>query len=258
MTFEGKDVLATARPHIGEKYVFGARAQLDNPDYKGPWDCAEFATWCVKQTYGILFGTTDYGTGPDPFSGAWFKDAASHETLISLEDAARTPGAVLLRKPGEGRIGHVAFSVGNGDTIEAHSTRTGVIQGKVYKPGRVWHGGCLIPGVSYEPNDAVPEPEPEPLKVIERTHPFRRGAYIEKLQKALEAAGVSTGGVDGIYGFNTEKAVINFQIMEGLHADGRVGPVTAQALDLGWPPKDGQLDQQASSMKSWLGLHQRA
>lgn len=238
--FEGEDVLETAEPHLGERYILGARAELDNGDYKGPWDCAEFASWCVWQTYSLLFGTTEYGAGPDPYSGAWIDQARAARTLVGLDEAVRTPGAFLLRAKGDGLVGHVAISDGKGGTIEARGSRYGVVRAQVFSPGRRWDFGCHVPGVRYRQNPAVQPPAPAPLIAVE--HPYRRGPYVEAVQKALRRRSFHPGSVDGIYGRQTARTVANFQAYKGLAPDGIVGPDTAGALGLTWPPKADELE----------------
>jgi uncharacterized protein YgiM (DUF1202 family) len=51
-------------------------------------------------------------------------------------------------------------------------------------------------------------------------------------QAALQAQGYSVGGVDDIYGNNTQYAVEQFQSNQGLSRDGIIGPATASALGL--------------------------
>lgn len=51
----GSDILAIAKEHIGEDYILGARAVLSNPDHSGPWDCAEFASWCAENALDDAF-----------------------------------------------------------------------------------------------------------------------------------------------------------------------------------------------------------
>ena len=65
------------------------------------------------------------------------------------------------------------------------------------------------------------------------THILKRrsmGPEVEMLQKALEALGYPTGGVDGDFGPNTERAVKMFQLQAGLTVDGEVGQDTWTAL----------------------------
>ena len=72
-----QSLLRLARQHLGEQYVFGAMVPKDNPDWHGPWDCAEFASWCVFQVSGKLFGCRPR-TNPDTadaYSGFWMEDA---------------------------------------------------------------------------------------------------------------------------------------------------------------------------------------
>lgn len=57
-----------------------------------------------------------------------------------------------------------------------------------------------------------------------------RGPLVELLQTALNRAGYDTGGVDGIFGARTLRAVRAFQTANGLNADGIVGPMTRRAL----------------------------
>ena len=51
-----------------------------------------------------------------------------------------------------------------------------------------------------------------------------------QLQKALAKAGYFHGKVDGIIGKRTRTAVRAFQQANGLHVDGRVGPMTWEKL----------------------------
>src|SRR5699024_3128610 len=67
-----------------------------------------------------------------------------------------------------------------------------------------------------------------------------RGSYVVELQERLKDAGFNPGAVDGIFGDQTERAVINFQRSANLTRDGIVGPKTWNALCKGdiTPPKD--------------------
>lgn len=57
-----------------------------------------------------------------------------------------------------------------------------------------------------------------------------KGQEVKTLQRLLNAMGYKCGGVDGIFGANTEKAVKSFQKSEKLDADGVVGKNTWAAL----------------------------
>src|SRR5438874_941604 len=56
MAVRGERILQLGRRHIGEPYVLGSLAPKNNPKWKGPWDCAEFASWLVFQAAGVLYG----------------------------------------------------------------------------------------------------------------------------------------------------------------------------------------------------------
>ncbi|MDD2903273.1 MAG: peptidoglycan-binding protein [Syntrophales bacterium] len=62
------------------------------------------------------------------------------------------------------------------------------------------------------------------------------GPSVEELQKKLDALGFDPGPIDGIFGEQTEDAVLNFQDERGLITDGIVGPQTRAALELETPP----------------------
>lgn len=67
-------------------------------------------------------------------------------------------------------------------------------------------------------------------RVLKLRRPFMRGDDVTALQEALKAAGIKVT-VDGIFGPGTERAVIAFQIREGLTVDGIAGPATRAALE---------------------------
>ena len=137
----GSQLVQLAAKKRGQKYVLGARAPLSDPAYSGPWDCAEFVSWAAYQATGQKIGCTESG---DPYTGAW----AAIKPTIPLEQAYKTPGAVLVRKPRPGHMGHVALSDGKGGTIEAHSKALGVGQ-FAGAAQREWTSAVLIPGVEY-------------------------------------------------------------------------------------------------------------
>jgi N-acetylmuramoyl-L-alanine amidase len=231
----GTDLLRKAAPHVGEAYHLGVLVPKDNPAWRGPWDCAEFASWCVFQVTGRLYGCDNNNGNPvraDAFSGFWKRDAAAIGINVSVEVAALTKGAAILRFPQPNLIGHVVFSDGEGGTIEAHSTATGVIRSRL--AGRRWDAGVLVPGVEYTQGDAPVIVTP-PLLVIRLTTPLTRGAIVKEIQRKLKAAGFHPGAIDGIYGMQTVAGVSAFQIANGLLADGEVGPETATALGVRFP-----------------------
>jgi peptidoglycan hydrolase-like protein with peptidoglycan-binding domain len=59
------------------------------------------------------------------------------------------------------------------------------------------------------------------------------GSEVERLQRDLARLGYTIGsaGVDGVFGNDTEAAVLKFQQDHNLVADGVVGPQTGRALE---------------------------
>jgi hypothetical protein len=227
----GEDVVAIALAHVTEKYVLGARAPMANASWKGPWDCAEFASWCVYQASGILYGVrpTDDPVRADAYTGFWGEHAERDAATVPIDDAVRIVGACLLRKPGGGPIGHIAISTGDGKTVEAHSSKHGV--GTHSATGRRWDYGVLVPGITYFLGERTVAFKP-PARVLRLTTPLTRGPKVEQVQKKLAGLGYVTGAVDGVYGPQTATAVMEFQADHGLVADGEVGNATLKALGL--------------------------
>lgn len=261
----GQDILSIARTRVGQRYDFGATVPKDNPDWSGPWDCAEFASWCVWQAYQIPFGLRprSAATG-DAYSGYWHDDANEPGVGIPWQAALSIPGAILVRKPRSSGIGHVAISLGTGtETIEARSKRQGVgIFGGAET--RQWDIGVLLPGVEYpEAESALASPAATLTAMVSRRTPalgtnlfaYRsprmRGPEIMAIQRALALRGVDPGPIDGDFGRLTAAAVASFQAEADIEADGIVGPVTAAALGLPFPiAGDGEA-------KSWQILIER-
>lgn len=63
-----------------------------------------------------------------------------------------------------------------------------------------------------------------------------RGEEVKQIQTVLKDRELYSGNIDGIYGAQTEQAVIKFQKQMGLTPDGIVGPKTLSAMGLGDAP----------------------
>ena len=86
----GKEIVNLALKHVGEQYVLGAVVPKDDPAWDGPWDCAEFVSWCVYQTAKVLYGCANDRGEPataDAYTGFWGRDARSIGREISLAEA---------------------------------------------------------------------------------------------------------------------------------------------------------------------------
>ena len=230
---EARSLLRLARAHVGERYVLGAQVPKGNPEWRGPWDCAEFASWCVYQVAGVLFGCKPKrdANAADAYSGFWMDDARASGTVIPIAQAAATAGAFLVRAPTSGAVGHVVICAGGGRTVEAHSTKRGVIESST--DGRRWDIGVLVPGIDTTTPPA-PEPPKRPGLVLRVKHPLMTGDLVRTVQQRLKKLGFHSGPTDGIYGRQTAAAVLAFQLSKGLLPDGEVGRTTARALKVDW------------------------
>ena len=138
-------MIALAETRIGEEYDWGADVDIDDEDWHGPWDCAEFTTWLYYQTTGKVFGCIDNEAAIknlEPYSQSWLRDAKVSDKSVSISSAAKTPGAFLVRKKRPGKPGHVAMSVGDGTTIEAKSAADGVTHDVI--ENRVWDAAVAL------------------------------------------------------------------------------------------------------------------
>ena len=146
----GQDLLKQAKKSLGDEYIYGANVDISDPEWLGPWDCAEFCTWVVYQVVKKVFGCIDNNAPMEdlePYTGGWRQDVRRGAVKqITVAKAAKTPGAILLRYRQGGK--HIVFSGGDGTTIEAKNEYYGVCRGKVGNLSS-WDYGILIPGVDY-------------------------------------------------------------------------------------------------------------
>jgi cell wall-associated NlpC family hydrolase len=142
-----EDVLLWAIAQKGDRYVFGAEVPTSAADASS-WDCSELVEWaCAKA-----------GVAPRVLDGAFnqwtqCKRAAS---LISVGDAMKTRGALLFVGDGTGTgrdaITHVAFSLGDGTTVEARGKKWGV---GCWPASNRFDFAARIPGVVYAGSSAL-------------------------------------------------------------------------------------------------------
>jgi Cell Wall Hydrolase/Putative peptidoglycan binding domain len=230
----GASILDLAKRHLGQKYRFTPTPNYEDPNWDGPFDCAEYVSYCAFRAYGI-----PYGVVPDPvnkynsYTGYWERDVKDRGIQISWRDALHIPGAILLRFP-PGRepppYGHIAISLGDGDsTYEARGREYGVV--KYSAGGRSWNTGVLIPGVLYDTPDGLGS-ESLIFKVLRP--PAGYSPIVELIeQKLVELGFLAEAQVNGVYDVVTAQAVSAFQEKKGLVVDGEVGPETGEALGVG-------------------------
>lgn len=132
--------LDEALRQAGDPYVWGAHTSPSDDD-PGAFDCSELVRWAAARA-GVRV--------PD---GSWLQylDLKEQGALVPVEQALRTPGALLFSfssepRPGGGRPSeaHVAISLGDGRTIEARGREYGV---GVFEAGDRFEYGAVIPGL---------------------------------------------------------------------------------------------------------------
>ncbi len=149
----GKTLIDFGRKYLGVRYYFGAKAKLIDKPEGGQcyevWrvghgtrraskvaeiDCSGF-TYLVCRAHGI----------PLPH-GSYFQAQAKCTEPIDLEEAYNTAGCLVFHRNKQGRVDHVAFTVGDGaHTIEANGYYRKVTLRKIKKGD--WHFARKIEGV---------------------------------------------------------------------------------------------------------------
>jgi hypothetical protein len=226
----GQGLVERAKKHIGESYILGALVPKDDPNWRGPWDCAEFISWLVYQEARVLYGCDNNKGDPhtaDAYTGYWKRDMEKGGIRVSPEKAKATVGGILLRYPPVAKkgVGHIVLSDGRGGTIEAMGRAYGVKAGKVDHRG-TWHAGILLPEITYDGTDGSVEVS-GPSHLFARNAPNMSSSTVKRIQEALKAKGFDPGEIDGEFGQKTMEAVVAFQEEEGLVVDGEVGEDTA-------------------------------
>ncbi|WP_158595921.1 CARDB domain-containing protein [Oleomonas cavernae] len=173
------EMLAEARSHLGEDYYWRYRLNADgsrtyttfnsttinDADFSGPWDCAEFVSYCIYQETGNRIGLADPSNPSSfEFSSAGWKYAIANElgvTQVTLQTALETVGAVIWIEE------HVMMSVGNGYQIIEASARKS--SGKYFSDDRTVYYDPLnksaTPGVVWDTNDTASVSDDTPMGV---------------------------------------------------------------------------------------------
>lgn len=220
----GLEYCASSLKYRGLRYIWGGK----DPS-KGGLDCSGL-TWRAAKDIGI-----DLPHGAQPQRDF----CRAHGTLISVADGIATAGALLFRIDEGPSNDHVAVSLGNGSTMEAHSKATGcgVFSATV---GRRWTHAARVFGISYVYG---PPPAPPPaatpnvdwaglaaaITFCKARSVLRRGdsnACVKFLQAGLNNISGRGLAVDGVFGAATERAVRDLQTWVRIPVDGIVGPQT--------------------------------
>lgn len=154
MTTPISEVVEVALSQEGDQYIFGAEASVSDSNPRA-FDCSELVQWSCGRA----------GVDPTMPDGSWLqaRHCNNHALLIPVADAIDIYGALLFKFDGDPFAGgrpssaHVAFSLGDGTTMEARSSRHGVGTFTAY--GRGWTHAALIPGTVYGYRGVLNVPE---------------------------------------------------------------------------------------------------
>jgi len=226
--------LDAAMAQTGDRYVFGAETRLGDPN-PSTFDCSELVQWSAAQA------------GVQLEDGSWYQYQQLRDSgmLISVNDAIHTPGAVLMSFSNDPNgshppHGHIAISLGNGQTIEARGSRYSV--GSWPAQGRFQYA-ALIPGISdhtgpvrgYPPAASAANSGLPVVITVDQQNPGDDFGY------QLETADPQNPGDDFTYQLETDPDSMDTQ--DGAVDDSLIlvnmGPVTDQPVPVGGVPLGG-------------------
>lgn len=224
------------------------------PSYQGqPW-CAAFVTWCFQKAYGKDIATKLLKHYPYVY-------CPQMASLFTLNANPKVGDVVIFKYSGQfSHTGIVVSVLGDYfETIEGNTSSGSTIVpngGGVYQKG---YYKSNLPGTKFctpdwslvsnvgggsttKTTNWIAELQkkinasvdgiagPETLGKCPLLQNGSMGEVTRILQTRLNALGYNCGSVDGLFGQNTKKAVINYQKAKGLVADGIVGQNTWRKL----------------------------
>lgn len=211
------------------KYQWGAARQ-------GVVDCSGAFTYAFRQLGGYMY----HGSNT-----MWRKYTTEKGAIGQI---ALVPGMAVFRwrksgkepaaykSDGLGDFYHVGLFIGNGEVIDAKSTKYGVVKESVSG----WPYAAKLTGVDYSglaQNQQPSQPafsQTPPSQTLPVLRMGSVGYWVTEAQLRLIAHGFSLNiyGADGIFGEETQAAVKAFQTARGLEVDGVIGPDTWEELNV--------------------------
>ena len=212
-----------------EKTTDANRAQ--GRQYGNKWighrvaDCSGLFSWAFRQLGGSIYH------GSDTMYRKYCVNKGELSKGKRTDRGTLKPGTAVFVWNGSS-YSHVGLYAGNGIVIEAMSTLKGVTTTKV-TAGKWTHWG-EVTGVDYAGDNAELRMQNAELNAENRLtiRQGSKGETVAEMQGILERLGYDLGscGVDGDFGWMTEKAVKAFQKDHGLKTDGICGPKTWAAV----------------------------
>ena len=259
MAIKAQDLIALFQQALNEKwgYIWDCRGQVWTQakqdaatremtvQYGSKWigcrvaDCSGLFVWAYDRL------------GLDIFHGSnTIYNKHTSKVGMLYGEVEILPGTAVFQVT-EGRRTHIGLYVGDGKVIEAHGTRSGVIESDLSD----WDEWGILSAVDY--SDV--EPDHVTLDSLKTLRKGDSGLTVKWLQELLMAAGCDLGKADGVFGSKTKAAVEDFQRANGLKVDGIAGKKTIAALTAldGEPVEVPEDDEPSNIAHSPLTVEQR-
>lgn len=239
-------LLAYAKAQVGLPYWYGTFGQsateslynAKKKQYPKYYTARDFASQYGKRVHDCVGLVKGY-LWSDSATAAPEYNAAQDKSAKGMYDAATAKGEIrelptiaglLVFKSGDGKasgINHVGIYDGNNWVYEAKGHAYGVVK-TAYKASD-WEFWAQCP---YIEENAAATSEGAYVLNLRNLKKGCKGEDVKALQILLIGNGFSCGGTaaDGVFGANTEKAVMEYQRMHELTADGIVGVKTMTML----------------------------
>lgn len=207
----------------GPYYYYTGSGRCD-PLHSGYADCSGL----------VVAGLRSQGVGID-CTGSFMLARICHAngTGIPFSQARNTRGALLFMGINEGQggrpgidPGHVAIVSRPGVTVEARNRRAGILYGPTDNRG--WNYCAMPPWFRNQPG---PGPAPAPGPHHRTLKMGDRGIDVALLQQRMRNPFHQNIKVDGVFGPQTQGAVMNVQRAFHLQVDGIAGPKTWAVID---------------------------
>lgn len=156
-------------------------------------DCSGFVVWLMRQLEVETWRDTTA-------NGIYYTRCKS----ISRNDLK--VGSLCFRSNSKKRITHMAIYIGNGKVIHARSSYYGI---RIDKIGNSFNLFGNLKEMEFLPQLA--EVKPTYKRMLRKKWRYMRGEDVKLVQARLKKLGFDCGIIDGIYGKNTKKAVLQFQ-----------------------------------------------
>jgi len=234
---EKQRLLAFIAAQEGALYVWGAQGQQMTPALikKLENSAANYERALARYNEHVKTGQTliaydcsglvvKYLLGAGLLSSDRSANGLYHNECNAISKDELAAGDLVFKKYlTKNQMYHVGVYMGDGSVVHAKGRDVGVVREPLGATGwnrfgrlKCW-GGAQSAAVYSR-------------LLKNKGKPYIKGDDVYAVQRALENKGCDTGGIDGVYGPKTEKAVTAFQQIAGLAVDGIVGPKTWAAL----------------------------